>query len=614
MVPFGWGHITKKKTKLMAVAIYTTDLATINLSTGAWLEPTGATGGRITDNDPDNFIAGTNCTTSQARADGIQVGMYAPLITVTIPAGAAAFMWFYHGAMPTIGDFSANGYDAIVGSSGANYNRFTVHGKDTLPKGGWFNVAIDPLATPTSTVGTPTTTTNTFGSRCNQLLGVSKGNPYANDYFRYGRSIIIDEGEIANPATFLAAAETNDIVTNKWGLFENSAGGFSHKGLFQIGTVASAAFFEDSNVNIVIEDTLYCDGNFSEYEVIHTGTKLIWTGVQISALGTQSRGLFTATDNATIEITGCTFNDMLTFGFLSNSTIIGTVFRRCDLVTQAGSTITGNTFTASTSATSLLADNLTLVTGNSFVSDGSNHAVEITSIGGGSLDWNNQLSGYVAGAAGSPATTSSTGNEALYVNVGTGTLTVNVTAGASTPSIRTAGAIVNVIAGAVTTTITVQNTSGTAIENARVLVTAGATGAFPSNVTVTIASVTTTATVTHALHGLSNGDEVMITSAVENVYNGIQTISNVTANTYDYTIVSTTGTATGTIKSTFVFINGLSNISGQISDTRTYSVDQLIGGRVRKSTGSPYYKTGSIIGTINKDSGLSLTITMLSDE
>jgi len=48
----------------------TTNLATINLSTGIWVELSGALEGRISNNDPDNFIAGSNSTPSQTRTGG----------------------------------------------------------------------------------------------------------------------------------------------------------------------------------------------------------------------------------------------------------------------------------------------------------------------------------------------------------------------------------------------------------------------------------------------------------------------------------------------------------------------------------------------------------------
>jgi hypothetical protein len=64
----------------------------------------------------------------------------------------------------------------------------------------------------------------------------------------------------------------------------------------------------------------------------------------------------------------------------------------------------------------------------------------------------------------------STGNEAIYVNIASGTMTINITGGGSTPSIRTAGATVTV-QNAVTVKVTVKDVNtGAAIENARVLV------------------------------------------------------------------------------------------------------------------------------------------------
>lgn len=110
-------------------------------------------------------------------------------------------------------------------------------------------------------------------------------------------------------------------------------------------------------------------------------------------------------------------------------------------------TLTGCNFINATGAVSLSCSDLDSLFPCNFVSDGSNHAVELTSLGGGSMGWDNILDGYVTGTVGSPVTPTSTGNEAIYVNVGSGTLTINLADGASIPSIRSAGATVNVVAG-----------------------------------------------------------------------------------------------------------------------------------------------------------------------
>jgi hypothetical protein len=197
----------------------------------------------------------------------------------------------------------------------------------------------------------------------------------------------------------------------------------------------------------------------------------------------------------------------------------------------------------------------------------------------------------------------------------TGTLTINIVGGSGNTTYKTAGATVVIVANPVTTKLIVQDTDGTKIENARALVTAGSGGTYPSDVTVTITRVSTTASVAHTAHGLANGDLVVIKGAAQNEYNGIQTISNVSTNAYDYTVAgSPTTPATGTIKSTTAFISDLTDVNGEVSDTRTFATNQPLSGRVRKSSGSPYYKTAQVVGTVDKDNGVTITVVMLSDE
>ena len=90
-------------------------------------------------------------------------------------------------------------------------------------------------------------------------------------------------------------------------------------------------------------------------------------------------------------------------------------------------------------------------------------------------------------------------------------------------------------------------------------------GSDPVSVT-SITRVSATATVTITAHGFSNGDEVIISGATQTDYNGSFVISNVTANTFDYTVAGAPATpATGTIlckkaKSTLVW-DGASTVT-----------------------------------------------------
>jgi hypothetical protein len=88
------------------------------------------------------------------------------------------------------------------------------------------------------------------------------------------------------------------------------------------------------------------------------------------------------------------------------------------------------------------------------------------------MNYNNNDSGYAG-------TDGSTGNETILVNVASGqTLTINVGSGKSTPTIKNDGSgTVSVVAGQVTTTITVKDVNTqTVIQGARVYIIADSGG------------------------------------------------------------------------------------------------------------------------------------------
>tara|TARA_R110000796_G_scaffold219934_1_gene335989 strand:+ start:4780 stop:6645 length:1866 start_codon:yes stop_codon:yes gene_type:complete len=198
----------------------------------------------------------------------------------------------------------------------------------------------------------------------------------------------------------------------------------------------------------------------------------------------------------------------------------------------------------------------------------------------------------------------------------TGTLTINIIGGSGSVSYRTAGATVVIVQNPVTTLVTVRDVStGSPIENARVKLEVSDSLNFPYLASVTITSSADVATVAHTAHGLADGDFISIRGAVENTYNGCYEISGVTINAYDYNMGgATTSPATGTITATFAYFNTLTNASGVVTDTRSISVAQGITGKVRKSTTPPLYKTSPITETVDNTNGLTLNISLISDE
>ena len=538
----------------------------------------------------------------------------------TITSGKAVFIWWKADVSQALDVESSGGVQCLSGSGTGALNCYYVAGSDSYTFGGWICSPIDPNTsnvTPSTTVGSPTSTTSYFGVRWNvPSSGPSKGYPFKIDAIRWGREFQITNGSLADGyATFSGAATYQGDLTRQWGLCQFKDGTYLVQGLFLMGASGTAVDFRDSNRAVYIANTKFVQSVFNTFEVRNASSRVDWTSISVQALGTVSKGRWLTTDNATINLVSCTFTDMDTFSFLSASTLTGTTFRRCALVTGGGAQFTGCTFDSGTASASVLVSDLSKVDGCTFASDGSNHAVELNSIGSGTMTWNCTATGYVTGSTGSPVTPGSSGNETIYVNVGSGTLTISVDTGATVPSIRSAGATVNVSSGAVTVKATAVTESGTPVESARVHLEADTGGSLPYNVTVTISNTGTTATVTHTSHGLETNDKVVIRGASLDANNGVFSITKTGVNTYTYTMGSTPGSSpTGTIKSTFVVLNGLTDSNGEITMSRVFPGDQPATGRIRKSSSAPFYKNAALTGTVDSGTGGSFTGVMISDD
>lgn len=610
----------------MTVPSYTTDLTTINDGeSGTWVEMTGwANGGTPQVNTTEWYIQGSGCcTASMNNKTTIQSIAFnnGSDISGSFSTNDCVFMWQVCLAGGVLQTWTNGGLRLIIGSGQGDFNAWITGGSDYAPNpyGGWKNAAVDPTYTPVDyTVGTPTSAYQYFGSGLIAAGAVSKGEMHCVDVIRYGRGeLIIEYGETGSYGTFTGLATKNDANDatngyNRWGLFQAISGGFLWKGLMSLGNATNACDFRDTNANIFIDDTPRTFAAFNRIEINNASSRVDWTNVNFIALNESglSVGQFEAIDNATINFTTCVFTGMSTFVFQSNSVLSGCSWLRCGQVTQGGADIDDCTFDNSDAAVTLLVSNLNNVDNCHFESDGSNHAMELTSAHAGS---SYTLTGCTYN--GYAATDGSTGNECIYNNSG-GAVTITIDGG-DTPSIRNgSGASTTVVSGAVTVKVTVKNAIGTVIENARVLVQASdGTGPFPYNETVTIVNSGTTATVTHTGHGMATNDKVVIYGASHEENNGVFTITITDVDTYTYTMSSAPGSSpTGTIKSTFVALYGLTDVNGAISTSRVYSSDQPVLGWARKSTISPLYKQGPISETIDSVDGVSTTAILIADE
>jgi len=306
---------------------------------------------------------------------------------------------------------------------------------------------------------------------------------------------------------------------------------------------------------------------------------------------------------------------MDTFSFLAAATVTDTTWRRCNAVTAPGSLMTNSkvltpTVAANTSGViwDVATDPNGKMDGMTF-SKGTNahHAIEFGTTSPTEMTLTDCVfTGFNAANTQDDST--------FHFKRTSGAITLNLPGCSGNFSYRSDGATpITINAGVVTQLTVTDSDTGSPIENARALILVSNGVNFPHNASVTITSSGTTATVSHATHGYASGQFVNIQGAVEDAYNGCFSITVTGASAYTYTMQATASSpATGTITATTAIINALTNSSGVVSDTRTYTNDQPITGRVRLGTGS-FYKQSSITDTISKTAGKSINVQLIPD-
>jgi len=442
----------------MTVPSYTedlTDIATGDEAAG-WVELTGddqdaeaynAQGIPAYEDNEYPYIQGSFAVTQDCTKDTAIGSLAYPVTAITIPTDGAVFIWQCFASAFVLGTYATGGYRICIGSGIGDFNVWYTGGQDKgrMPYGGFENHVVNPTVTRDNWVGATTATINYVGGAVWVLIGPSKGEVHQVDAMRYGRgSAIFEHGEAANYCIISGFAAQNDAQANRWGLIQEQPGGYLWKGRMQLGSITNAVNFRDSNRNIFIDWTPKVTENFNLIEIINSSSSVGLSGFNITCLDTSSasKGRFLMTDAASVSLNTCSFVDMDTFVFNYSSNtveILDCTFTRCNQVTQGGATFDGCTFSSATSAVSLLVDDLDNIDNCNFLSDGSNHAIELTTdhAGGEYTIAGCTYTNYAS-------VSGSTGNECLYNNSG-GAVTINVNGGDS-PTIRngtSASTIVN---------------------------------------------------------------------------------------------------------------------------------------------------------------------------
>lgn len=379
-------------------------------------------------------------------------------------------------------------------TDGSNTAYWNVLGGDTYP-GGWYMIVVDVSTTPTS--GTkPTMTAVTDLGLDITTIGTTKNAPTAFIDHLHSMDGLIAYGDNGTGVPFGVSDiyDADNTTTTAWGAVKpvNTVWFLNTSITIGDGVGSNVTTYEDADELLVYDGSAVADFTFSAVE--NTGaTTFDSSGCTFKA--SVEPFVFDLSDSAVpATIAGNSFINSGVVTFSSGQTIEQSTFVNCTSITHGTSTFednsvttsglmtvsatgtcTGNTFNLSTSTASILCADLSHAPDNNFISDGSNHAIELSSIGSGSMTWSGVTSGYTSGGSGgSPVTPTSTGNETIYVNVATSSdLTINVADGATVPSIRVGASFtgdVNVVAGSVTVRVEVEDAlSGGVISTARVV-------------------------------------------------------------------------------------------------------------------------------------------------
>lgn len=602
----------------MTAASYTTDLTPINSADSATFVLLTASGwtsaGTITAGETDYFIQGSACC-SKGLKTGIGGLINPDTATWTIPTDGAVLQWVNYGASAGLNSEANGGLRTIIGNSQSVFYAYKQLGSDNYAYGGWVCLATNDTVTPDYTAGSPASPWSRSGYAINPVTVPGKGSMFGIDASYYGRCEARFQGGTAPDAaaTFAGFAALNDATSAKWGLIQAIEGGYKWQGLMVLG-YSAALRMTDSNVNIVVANTKKVTANFNTVDVRNVSSVITWTNVNITALGTVSRGRWVTTDNATVNLNQCTFTDMGVFGFGSGTISTGCVFRRCDTITPVGGKLLGCTVDASRAATNTSAvvwnntnpsgylDDTAFIKGAS----NSNHAIQFPTDCPDAISLPGvTFSGYNS--------SDNQDDSAIHVLRTSGQVTITC---AALPSVRSAGATIVKVGTAVDVTVYAKDISGNNVDSARILLKASnATGPFPFEETVTsINNSGTTATVSHTGHGMATSDKVLIDGASLWQNNGVFSITKVNDDSYTYVLPEAPGSnPTGTIKATFVALSGTTS-SGFLSTSREYPNSQPVSGWIRKSpTAGPWYKPAPLTGTIPSSGAFSATGVMISD-
>jgi hypothetical protein len=418
-------------------------------------------------------------------------------------SGQMFYIWVNFLASPLLALQADGGLGIFMSTntpSASNYALWYFHGRDSYT-GGWLRLIIDPNKTPSiDNDSFDPTSVRYFGAFAHNDQDAAKYDNFVVDQCAYGSGLIVTGSSTLGLTEELIANE----LANRHGVLRplNDPGtAASLLGSLTLGdnVGTDVTNINDENAKIFLEEPLYYDGglvpavptDFVALRIVGNGTgdTDVTLGVEvgteqgrngISIVGNPSYNPSIDRDDGNVEsgsMYGCSLESLTgtirldgTHDFNSGTvtncaemTVAADIYNLThvtsgQIVLDSGIKLIDGLIINNTAASAVLTDDLGDVETCDFVSDGSNHAVDTGNIAGNvGMVWNNTESGYVAGSAGSSVDDKTpTGNETITCDVDSGfTLTINVTSGASIPSVANDGlGDVDVVVGQTTFSFT----------------------------------------------------------------------------------------------------------------------------------------------------------------
>ena len=421
--------------------------------------------------------------------------------------GQFVYIWAQFLAAGLLNPYQSGGFGVFMDSNApgtSQHSLWYVYGNDNYA-GGWKRFIIDPTTTPSNQQGSAITLSSVryFGVFA-ETTATARFDNLVCDRIDVGTGYTVTGTSTVGLFQELLNYEKSGTPNNIYGIVKSlndSENAYELAGKLILGdTSATNSTISDEDSKIFVAEPIYYDvGGAQDAPSIPTsafGIDVVGgSGVESLALGqavgsTGGRNGITLVGNNTYQFSidfsdgnvetgnwyGCSLEnldgtlafDSSTHNFKGNTVVgsSGMTFvasadaSECSFVSCApitlgtGATLTDCIITESTGTQAVTTEDLNNLTGCSFTKGTSGHAVTLTALGSGTMNWDCVANGYDAGTSGSPVTPTSTGSEAIYVNVASGSLTINVQSGATVPSIRSAGATVNVVSNQVTLTLT----------------------------------------------------------------------------------------------------------------------------------------------------------------